>query len=310
MKSRITSALLVAVSCYASVALGARIDVESRLSGDNYVHSIYLNELTAADQAYGMSVSLLPGQGQFLNYDSDGRTSTGAFFESFMDASSDFTFTNALLSLPTQFPVPGEGWFVLDGSDEVPPPSGPNGIGYAVAEPGSPLEADGLLLNNLMLPDTESASVQILLIGPDGNLIPDGRLETIIDPLAPPTLISSLPNGTVIDLSNEAENGPSFRFDAITLRGEGIIPLTILDLSIEGEDAYLFNAYNLGLSINLQLVDIFWAFPHREYNANLSVVTNGGNLSYPLYIFFIPEPTTVTLCGIALLGLPTVRRIG
>ncbi len=166
MKKISTCALLVALASFTTSLEAAYFRVETRITGSSWVHSIYLDFLTEAEQVAALSVSILPEDGTFENYSETGFGPAPDFRQ--LDADDDATFTNAVLSLP---PVPfnGKFWTIIDGSDEVAPPSGPAGIGYAASSPGSFLTADNLLLNNIMLPRNADVVAMVDLIGGDGK---------------------------------------------------------------------------------------------------------------------------------------------
>ncbi len=181
MKKISTCALIVALA-FATSLEAAELRVVTRESGDSLVHSLYLDGLTTADEATALSVSILPGDSAFENFNAtgfDGTTQLGA--------ADDFSFTNAGLSLP---PVPfnGKGWTIIDGSDDVAPPSGPDGIGYAASFPGNFLDADDLLLNNIMLPRDAVGSAVVVLIGGDGNPIGEPLSSPL--PIPEPTTLA------------------------------------------------------------------------------------------------------------------------
>ncbi len=170
MKKISTCALVVALASFTSSLEAASLRVETRVTGASNVFSIYLDALTEADQVTALSVSMLPINSAFENYSETGFGPAPDFDR--LDENSDASFTSATLTLPAGAPFFGMGWTIIDGSDEVAPPSGPAGIGYAASAPGRFLEADGVLLNNIMLPQRATVVVAMVdLFGGDGNLV-------------------------------------------------------------------------------------------------------------------------------------------
>ncbi len=181
MKKAFTCALAVILTGLASSADAASLGINRREVGENAVFSIFLNELSQNDQVTAIEVTLTPGDSQFLNYNGTGFDGTDQ-----LDETDDASFTSAGLTLPA-IPFNGKGWTVIDGSPVVSPPSGPDGIGYAASNPGFFLDADGLLLNNIMLPKSALGAAVVVLIGGDGNPIDGGRLTDVLP--EPTTLV-------------------------------------------------------------------------------------------------------------------------
>lgn len=179
MKNLFLTLTFVAVACVSAQA--ASLSAVKSEVGDNDVYVISLTDLTAADQATALSIAIMPNTGvEFLNFDTDG-VDGGA-----IPAGVDKTFTNALLGLPVAFG--GRGWTIIDGSPEVPPPSGPNGIGYAASTPGAFMTADNLFLNNVTLPRGGAGLALVTIIGGDGNPLPGGNLSAVLGIPEPGTM--------------------------------------------------------------------------------------------------------------------------
>ncbi len=180
MKKISTCALIVALAVATRLeAASLRVECRPAASGDSLVYSIYMDGLTAAEQVTAMEVTLLPGTGTSENYSETG-FGPGPDFKQ-LGVEDDFTFTNAALTLPAFPPFFGQGWNIIDGSTGVTPPSGPDGIGYAASDPGNFLEADDLLLNNIMLPKSGSdALLRVVFIGADGNPMPEPFVQAQI----------------------------------------------------------------------------------------------------------------------------------
>ncbi|WP_442484648.1 PEP-CTERM sorting domain-containing protein [Aeoliella sp. SH292] len=128
-----------------------------------------------------------------------------------------------------------------------------------------------------------------------------------VDPVA----IGNPVSGSSISLQGAFEDGTGLLENAIVLtNGEpGSDPaLAITSLVISNDAEGLFSATFDGLSIDLGL-DIAKAIagPGRNVSALLTVNTNGGVLTYNLGAA-VPEPSTVALSALALVGLVGFAR--
>ncbi len=182
MERVLIGVLAVASFANACSLQAASLRIERTDAGASQIYAVFMDGLTEADDVWALSVSLLPGPAQFQNYDEDGLDGTVPRV-----AGDTASFTNALLTRPEA--IGGQAWTTIDGSQAVPPPSGPNGIGYAAAKLGFRLAADDLLLNNLMLPSHAVGSAVVVLVDGDGNVIPGGRLEAILAVPEPRSLL-------------------------------------------------------------------------------------------------------------------------
>jgi hypothetical protein len=126
-----------------------------------------------------------------------------------------------------------------------------------------------------------------------------------------PVAVGNPVNGSSISLQGAFEDGTGLLADAITLTNSNpgsVPPLSITSLVISNDAEGLFSATFDGLTIDLGL-DIAKAIagPGRNVSALLTVNTNGGVLTYNLGAA-VPEPSTVALSALALVGLVGFAR--
>ncbi|QDU54880.1 PEP-CTERM sorting domain-containing protein [Aeoliella mucimassa] len=127
-----------------------------------------------------------------------------------------------------------------------------------------------------------------------------------VDPVAVP----SLTDGSTISLQGAFSDYSGLLEDAVTFTNDGGGTLEILSVAIENESvAGMFGASEDGLAVDLSL-DLPLAYslpPATVVTGDLVVSTNGGDFSFPLTAT-VPEPSTVALAGLALVGLVGFAR--
>lgn len=145
---------------------------------------------------------------------------------------------------------------------------------------------------------TESYSVSTEIV--------NGVIGGAVDPVAVP----SVADGTTISVQSAFSDYSGLLEDALTFTNSGGGTLEILSVAIENESvAGIFGASEDGLAVDLTL-DLPLAYslpPNTVVTGDLRVSTNGGDFSFPLTAT-VPEPSTVALAGLALVGLVGFAR--